>query len=522
MTNAGARLCAPTDMDTSNLPELPRGWVWTRLGEICEEVEKTYPKINPNDEFLYLDIASIDNQQQKIIQPKRYRGKDAPSRARQVVHSGDILFSTVRTYLKNIAMVNEAYDGQIASTGFCVIRASNGVNNRFIFSLTQTDEFLNPLTQLQRGTSYPAVRDSDVLAQFVPLPPLREQQRIVAKIEELFTKLDAGVAALQKVKAQLKRYRQAVLKHAFEGKLTAAWREAHKGELEPASVLLERIRAERAKTATVGAHSCAPSTRASRAKAPRPYTVDTSSLPRLPDGWVWTKLEEIGKIAAGGTPSTKNADNFGGEIPWLTPADLSDFKGKYIERGKRNLTQKGLAGSSAVLLPAGTVLFSSRAPIGYVAIASNSISTNQGFKNLIPFDGVFNEFVFYYLKSSKELAESYASGTTFLEISATKFAQLPIPLPPLAEQHKIVEEIERRFSIADEVEKVVEQSLKQAERLRQSILKRAFEGKLVPQDPNDEPAEKLLERIKQARIQNVGAHSRAPQRIAVWQMNNQP
>ncbi len=104
--------------------------------------------------------------------------------------------------------------------------------------------------------------------------------------------------------------------------------------------------------------------------------------PPLPKGWVWTRLEEIGNVAAGGTPSTNDPNNFDGDIPWITPADLSDFKGKFIEHGKRNLSQKGLNSSSAVLLPAGTVLFSSRAPIGYVAIAANPVSTNQGFKNL--------------------------------------------------------------------------------------------------------------------------------------------
>ena len=168
-----------------DLSDLPVGWVWTTLGEISKEVIKVNPKLEPNEEFIYLDIAAIDNSRQAITEPKRYLGKGAPSRARQLVHAGDVLFSTVRTYLRNIAAVDEIYDGQIASTGFCVIRPR--IDNKYIFYLTLTDTFLDPLNHIQRGTSYPAVRNSDVFAQVVPLPALAEQRRIVAKIEELFT-----------------------------------------------------------------------------------------------------------------------------------------------------------------------------------------------------------------------------------------------------------------------------------------------------------------------------------------------
>ncbi|MBN3945064.1 MAG: restriction endonuclease subunit S [Nostoc sp. NMS7] len=228
-----------------DLYELPKGWVWAKLEDVVEKIENINPSINPEQEFVYLDIASIDNSVQKITQPKTYLGENAPSRARQIVKAGDILFSTVRTYLKNIAVVPNIYHNQIASTGFCVIRPSKEISQNFIFLITQNDNFLEPLNQLQRGTSYPAVRDSDVFAQNIPLPPLPEQYRIVAKIEELFTQLDAGVELLKKVKAKLKRYRQAVLKAAVEGNLTAYWRTAYQGELEPASVLLERILKQR-------------------------------------------------------------------------------------------------------------------------------------------------------------------------------------------------------------------------------------------------------------------------------------
>lgn len=159
-------------MESDDLYQLPKGWVWTKLGDIKENIQNVKPNSEPNKEFIYLDIASIDNGQQRIVDPKIYLGKDAPSRARQLIKKGDILFSTVRTYLKNITVVNEIYNGQIASTGFCVIRSAYLITNRLIFYLTQTDFFLNPLNQIQRGTSYPAVRDSDVFDQAISLPPL--------------------------------------------------------------------------------------------------------------------------------------------------------------------------------------------------------------------------------------------------------------------------------------------------------------------------------------------------------------
>jgi type I restriction enzyme S subunit len=223
--------------DTSDLTEIPEGWVWTRLGEIVTDVEKINLKIEPNKEFIYLDIASIDNCQQKITNPKKHIGKDAPSRARQLVKSGDILFSTVRTYLKNIAIINEIYDGQIASTGFCIIRPHSLLDNKMVFYWVQTEEFVNPLNKIQRGTSYPAVRDFDVFTQFIPLPPLAEQHKIVEEIERRFSIADEVEKIVEQSLKQAERLRMSILKRAFEGKLVL-----QNPNDEPAEKLLERIK----------------------------------------------------------------------------------------------------------------------------------------------------------------------------------------------------------------------------------------------------------------------------------------
>lgn len=199
----------------------------------------------------------------------------------------------------------------------------------------------------------------------------------------------------------------------------------------------------------------------------------------FPQGWEIKTLGEIGKVISGGTPSTSNKDNFDGEIAWITPADLSGYKEKYISKGKRNLSEQGLKNSSARLLPPNSILFSSRAPIGYVAIASNTLCTNQGFKNLIPNDDVSSEYIYYFLLYSKRLAESVASGTTFKEISATNFSKLPIPLPPLEVQKAIVEKLENAFAHIDEAVRHLKSVQTNIPRLKSSLLHCAFSGKLT-------------------------------------------
>jgi type I restriction enzyme S subunit len=153
--------------------------------------------------------------------------------------------------------------------------------------------------------------------------------------------------------------------------------------------------------------------------------------------WREYRIGEIADIIGGSTPSTADPSNFDGEIPWLTPKDLSGPHDRYVSRGERSLSRKGLESCSAQLLPPGTVLLTSRAPIGYVAIAKNSVATNQGFRNLIPKPGMSSEFLYYWLKGHVEELQRHASGSTFQELSGTALAQIGIRVPPLPEQRAI-------------------------------------------------------------------------------------
>lgn len=220
----------------------------------------------------------------------------------------------------------------------------------------------------------------------------------------------------------------------------------------------------------------------------------------LPCGWKWETLGNIAEVVGGGTPSTRNAANFGGNIPWLTPADLSGYTSKFISRGERFISEHGFKTSSAKMMPAGTVLFTSRVPIGYVAIASTSLCINQGFKSFVLKGGVLPDYLYWWLKGNKELAESFASGTTFLELSGTKAKQLPIPIPPTTEeQEQIVAEIEKQFSRLDEAVTALKRIQANLKRYKAAVLKAAVEGKLTEQwrrdHPDVEPADQLLKRI---------------------------
>ena len=194
------------------------------------------------------------------------------------------------------------------------------------------------------------------------------------------------------------------------------------------------------------------------------------------------KLSEIGQIVAGGTPKTKIEEYWNGDVPWITPKDLSSHAGMYISRGERNISQVGLDNSSAKLLPKGTVLFTSRAPIGYVAIARNEVTTNQGFKSIIVNDEHDNIFTYYLLKNNIDIIENHANGSTFKEISGSVMKSLEFGIPSLREQKAIA----HILSTLDDKIEVNNQINKTLENMAQAIFKQWFVDFEFPNE-NGEP-----------------------------------
>lgn len=201
----------------------------------------------------------------------------------------------------------------------------------------------------------------------------------------------------------------------------------------------------------------------------------------IPEGWARCKIGEVTQIVSGGTPPSKDLTNFTTEdgISWITPADLSGYKDIYISRGRRNLSDKGFSACSATKIPSGSVLFSSRAPVGYVAIAANELTTNQGFKSFVLPEGLDSRFVYFYLKYIKPVAESMATGTTFKELSSSVAAQLPLALAPLKEQKLIADKLDRLLVRVDACHDRLERVSCILKDFRQAVIADATSGKLT-------------------------------------------
>ena len=206
-------------------------------------------------------------------------------------------------------------------------------------------------------------------------------------------------------------------------------------------------------------------------------------MSELPKGWNLVQIDQVTDVISGGTPKSTQAEFYSDDhdkaVAWITPADLSGYKKQTISHGRRSITKLGYESCSAKLMPKGTVLFSSRAPVGYVVIAENDISTNQGFKSFVPNKDVDSKFLYYYLKSIKYLAESLATGTTFKELSGKVAKTLPFPLAPLNEQKRIVEKLDEVLAQVDTIKARLDGIPSLLKRFRQSVLASAVSGKLT-------------------------------------------
>lgn len=446
-------------------PDLPKGWVWAKLDQVSDIVlGQSPPSATYNDEKIGLPF----------FQGKKEFGDIYPlvsrwcSEPKKIAEKEDILIS-VRA---PVGPTNICAQRSCIGRGLAAIRSAQYLNHLLLLYYLRMSE--SKIAKKGTGSTFSAISGRQLRGMNIPLPPLPEQYRIVAKIEELFTNLDAGIESLKKVQVQIKRYRQAVLKQAFEGKLTAGWREANKDQLEPVSGRIDETNRE-------------------GNSGPLP---GTTKLPKLPPSWQWVKVRDIGKTITGNTPSKKIEKYYSNKkYPFFKPTDLNN--GYYVTDSADGLSVEGIL--EARPLPKKSILVTCiGATIGKTGFIRLEGAPNQQINAIVTYNNIIPEYIYFACTSTmfQKSIHDNASSTTLPILNKTKFENLIFPMCSYLEQQKIVEEIEHRFSIADRVEEMVEQNLRRAEHLRQSILKKAFAGKLVTQDPTDEPASVLLERIR--------------------------
>jgi type I restriction enzyme S subunit len=398
---------------------------------------------------------------------------------------GDVLFAKITPCMENgkMAVVPRLVNGYgFGSTEFHVLRPKSGMDAKYLYYYVSSQSFRGEAGRYMTGAVGQKRVSTDYLKRSkIPVAPLDQQKRIVAEIEKQFSRLDEAVANLKRVKANLKRYKAAVLKAAVEGRLVETEAELARREgrsYETGAQLLQRI-LETRRSQWKG-----------KGKYKEPTASDTTDLPELPEGWVWATAEQLGHVQLGRQRSPKNRSK--------------DYPVKYIRAG--NITEAGLdladvldmefvpAEQERYRLRRGDLVLSeaSGSPdqVGKPAVWQDQLSLCC-FQNTVirlrptiemsPY--LLTCFQSYYVNG---LFARVAGGVGINHLSADKFSRVQVPVSPLAEQYRIITEVDRRLSFVREVEIQVDINLQRSELLRQSILNRAFSGKLIQSNANAE------------------------------------
>ena len=364
--------------------DLPPGWRVARLGEVCKKTLLANPGRQPDQEFTYIDVSSVSNETYQIVETKQILGVDAPSRARKLVQTDDVIFATVRPTLKRIAMITAEINGQICSTGYCVLRANaEFLDPGYLYFYLLTTEVNQRVESLQKGATYPAINDSDLFALPIPLPSLVEQRAIARTLRAVQEAREA-----RRRESALERERKAALMQ---------------------QLFTHGTRGEPRKVTEIG---------------------------EMPENWQVVRLGQVVNFMSGGTPSKERSDWWVGAIPWASPKDLKrprlwDVQDHISEDGLQNGSR--LAPKGAIFVVVRGMILAKDIP---VALAEVPMAFNQDIKAMIPSADLCAEYLLYVLQSYKDnfvrIIGSSAHGTRRVETSGLEAFLLP--LAPLREQ----------------------------------------------------------------------------------------
>ena len=478
---------------------LPPGWETTSFGSIATYINGRCFKSSEWEDTgkPIIRIQNLNNEKAHF----NYTNSDFEEKYRVI--KGDLLFSwsaSLGVYFWN------QDDAWLNQHIFKVL--PHGVSKKYLYYCL--DHHLVQLSSKTHGQGMVHITKGKFESHEIIIPPLNEQSRIVEQIEELFSDLDKGIESLKTAKELLKVYRQALLKHAFEGKLTEQWRNDNVDKLETADQLLERIQKaheERCKRQLAEWKKAVKKWEAAGKEGNKPAkfkqtiikqnlsAAEINLLPDIPDNYAYTYLSELGNLGRGKSKHRpRNAPKlFGGRYPFVQTGEIKAAN-RVVKTHKQTLSDIGLAQSK--LWPKGTLCITIAANIAETAVLGFDGCFPDSIVGFTAFDEIIqSKYIEFFIMSVRERIEAYAPATAQKNINLTTLENLVVPLTSLEEQKSIVNILDEKFSIIDNNIQEIEDSVLHADILRQAILKTAFAGRLVLQDPNDEPASKLLKKI---------------------------
>ena len=476
---------------------IPSNWVWTRLGEVNEIITGNTPSKNENTFWENKDIFFVKpddlSQGRHLSFSKECIDKRAVNKVRMLPKNTTLICCIGSIGKVAYSEVESCSNQQINS----LVAKENCVYPLYNYYLVNSIFFQSQMLENSSATTISILNKSSTEKLLFPLPPLNEQKRIVEKLDFLFEKTKRAKEIIEEVKIDIENRKISILDRAFKGTLTSKWRNENK--TSDVKELLKSINEEKIKK---WEEDCLQAEKDGNKKPKKPIIKEVKDMIvpvdeqpyKLPDSWVWVRLGDIGKITSGGTPTSNEKSYYGGDIIWITPADMSKQQSSpWFSNSSKKITNLGLQKSSAQLIEGNSVVYSSRAPIGYVNIVKDKFTTSQGCKSVTPIKNSLM-YIYYVLIERTEDIKYRASGTTFKEISALEFGKTLVPLPPLEEQQEIVRVLDEVLENENKVKELLELE-ERIDILEKSILHKAFKGELGTQNSNDEPALNLLKSL---------------------------
>ncbi|MFN6980833.1 MAG: restriction endonuclease subunit S [Brevundimonas sp.] len=474
---------------------LPSGWAKVRFGDLTPpDAPIIYGILQPGPDaplgVPYVRPSEISNGQIRLNELRRTTPKIAESYARSTLAVDDLILSIVGTIGK-VASVPRSLEGGNITQSSCRIRPDQSiVSNRYLQHFLGAPGAVYQYNAKRLGTAVPRLNLADVREFILPLPPLAEQRLIAAKLDALTTRLARARREADSAVKLHGEFALSLLRSAVTGALTESWRASNPYQ-EKAEELLARV------AAPVQGRGGREATEKVIQGVAGLSVNNPGTL--LPAGWVWAPLLRVAKQETGHTPSRSKPSYWDGGVPWIGIRDAGAHHGRTIYDTAQTITEEGLANSSARLLPKGTVCLSRTASVGYVTMMGRTMATSQDFATWTCTEALLPEYLMYVLMAEGDDIRRFGMGSTHTTIYFPEIRAFHIGLPPIEEQREIVNRVQAALTRADRLEAEAKKAFALIDRLEAAILAKAFRGELVAQDPNDEPASVLLERIRARR-----------------------